>query len=311
VKILVLGAGALGGYFGGRLLQAGRDVTFLVRPGRAATLAARGLRIKSPHGDVHLPRPPMLTQGDAAARFDLILLSCKAYDLAGAMDAVAPWVGPQTAILPLLNGMSHLATLAERFGAERLLGGLCVISATLAADGDILHLNDLHNLTYGEWDGSRSSRIQALEAVFSQAGFEAKVSDEIRQEMWEKWVFIASAAGITCLMRASIGDIVAAGGAKLAAELLDECAAVAARQGFPPRPAFLDRARAMLTAPGSKLAASMLRDIETGGRVEGEQILGDLLRLADPAKAHSPLKIALLHVRAYEARRGHGAASGE
>ncbi len=201
MKILVVGAGAIGGYFGGRLLQAGRDVTFLVRPGRAARLAECGLRVESRAGSLHLPSPPTLTQGDAAAPFDLILLSCKSYDLAGAMDSIAPMVGAQTAILPLLNGMRHLETLADRFGPKRLLGGLCVISATLGENGDILHLNELHNLTYGELDGARSPRVQAIESAFSQAGFEAKLSEDIRQEMWEKWVFIASAAGITCLMR--------------------------------------------------------------------------------------------------------------
>jgi 2-dehydropantoate 2-reductase len=241
-------------------------------------------------------------QRDPAPSFDLILLSCKAYDLVEAMEAIAPLVGAQTAILPLLNGMRHLEALADRFGVERVLGGLCIISATLGEDGDILHLNELHNLTYGELDGSRSSRIRAIELVFSQAGFDAKLSEEIRQEMWEKWVFIASAAGITCLMRATIGEIVAVGGARLAADLLDECAAVAAKEGFPPRPAFLERARSTLTAAGSPLAASMLRDIESGNRVEGEQILGDLLRRADPANARALLRIARLHVSAYEAR---------
>ena len=250
--------------------------------------------------------PPTVTGDGLATPFDLVLLSCKAYDLDGAMASFAKAVGPRTAILPLLNGMRHLDVLAGRFGAERLLGGLCVISATLDADGDIVHLNDLHSLTLGELDGKRSARIEAIASTLSGAGYEARLSDAIRPEMWEKWIFIASAAGNTCLMRAAIGDIVAAGAADLATDLLDECAAVAAAEGFPPRPPFLERIRATLTAPGSLMTASMLRDIEAGKRVEAEAILGDLLRRAAKANDPSLLRVAYAHVKAYEARRERG-----
>ena len=251
-----------------------------------------------------------MTEDRLAAPFDLVLLSCKAYDLDGAMASFAKAVGPRTAILPLLNGMRHLDVLAARFGADRLLGGLCVISATLDADGDIVHLNDLHSLTFGELDGKRSARIEAIASTLSGAGYEARLSDTIRQEMWEKWIFIASAAGITCLMRAAIGDIVAAGAANLATGLLDECAAVAAAEGFPPRSPFLERIRATLSyAPGSLMTASMLRDIESGKRVEAEAILGDLLRRAARPDDPSLLRVAYAHVKAYEARRERGGAA--
>jgi 2-dehydropantoate 2-reductase len=303
MKILVVGAGAVGGYFGGRLLQAGRDVTFLVRAGRAAALAQRGLRIRSRLGDAHFPNPPTVTETEPARPFDLILLSCKAYDLEGAMEAISPMVGPDTAILPLLNGMRHLESLGDRFGPEHILGGLCVISAALNEEGDILHLNEHHNLTYGELDGSRSHRVEAIENAFSHAGFDARLSGEIRQDMWEKWIFIASIAGITCLMRASVGDVVAAGAGALAIGLLDECAAIAAREGHPPRSAFLAGARSTITTPGSMLTASMLRDIEAEAAVECEQILGDLARRACASESLSLLRVAHLHVKAYEARR--------
>ena len=262
MRILVVGAGAVGGYFGGRLIEAGRDVTFLVRTRRAAELAKHGLTIRSPVGDFHRPSPPTILQEGLAAPFDLVLLSCKAYDLEGAMASFAKAVGPTTAILPLLNGMGHLERLVERFGADRVLGGQCVISATLDADGAILHLNDLHVLTFGELDGSHSRRIEGVASAMLNAGFDARLSDEIRQEMWEKWVFIATAAGITCLMRATVGDYVAAGAADLATALLAECASIAAAQGFPPREPARERARAALTGAGSPLKASMLRDIE-------------------------------------------------
>jgi len=309
MRILVVGAGAIGGNFGGRLLQAGRDVTFLVRPRRAAQLKTHGLVIRSRLGDFHHPAPPLVTKEDLGEPFDLVILSCKAYDLDGAIASFAKAVGTETAILPLLNGMRQLDVLSDRFGAERVLGGLCVISATLDAEGRILHLNELQSLTFGELTGSRSPRIERIGTALFGVGFEARLSDEILQDMWEKWVFIAAAAGVTCLMRAAIGDIVAAGAADLASALLDECAAIAAHQGFPPRGSYLERTRSTLTAKGSPLMASMLRDIEGGQRAEGDHILGDLLRRAARPDPHSLLRLADLHVRVYEERRKRDAAA--
>jgi len=306
MRILVVGAGAVGGYFGGRLLQAGRDVTFLVRARRAAELAKHGLIIRSPVGDFHLPSPPTVLQEDLAQPFDLVVLSCKAFDLEGAITSFAKAVGPETAILPLLNGMRHIDRLAERFGAERVLGGQCAISVTLGADGAVVHLNDWHAMSFGELDGCRSQRIEPIASTLLNGGFDARLADNIRQEMWEKWVFIATAAGITCLMRASVGDYVAAGAADLALGLLNECASIAAAQGFPLREPALERGRTALTAAGSPLKASMLRDIEGGKPVEGDQILGDLLRRAAKPDEFSLLRTATLHVKAYEAGRTPG-----
>jgi len=310
MRILVVGAGAVGGYFGGRLLQAGRDVTFLVRPRRAAELAKHGLTIRSPVGDFRRASPPIVLQEDLAEPFDLVVLSCKAFDLEGAMASFAKAVGPATAILPLLNGMRHIDRLVERFGAERVLGGQCAISATLGADGAVVHLNDWHALSFGELDGSRSPRIKTIASALLNAGFAARLSDEIQQEMWEKWVFIATAAGITCLMRAAVGDYVAAGAADLALGLLNDCASIAAAQGFPLREPALERARAAMITEGSPLKASMLRDIEGGKPVEGDQILGDLLRRAAKPDDPSLLRIATLHVKAYEAGRKRSEIAG-
>ncbi len=308
MRILVVGAGGIGGYFGGRLLQAGRDVSFLVRPRRAAALARIGLVIRSPRGDIALPVPPTVMAETLSDPYDLILLSCKAYDLDSAMASFAPAVGPHTAILPLLNGMGHLDTLAVRFGAAHVLGGWCLISAGVDPDGRILHLNDTHLIAFGEQDGAASVRAEAIGAALSGAGFDARLSASILQEMWEKWVFIAALAGISCLMRAAVGDILAAGAADLATGLLDECAAIAARRGFPPGEASLQRNRAMLATPASGLAASMLRDIERGAPTEGDHILGDLLARGGAEAAHPLLRIAYAHLKAYEARRAREAA---
>ena len=309
MRILVVGAGSIGGYFGGRLLEAGRDVTFLVRSRRASDLARTGLAIRSPVGDVNLPAPPTVAAERLSEPFDLVLLSCKAYDLAGAISSFAPAVGPDTAILPLLNGMGHLDLLEARFGAEHVLGGQCLISAALDPEGRILHLNETHMLSFGERDGARSRRVEAIAAELSGAHFEARLSQRILPEMWEKWVFIATGAGLTCLLRASIGDIVAAGAPDLATALLEECAAIAAQQGFAPSEAAMQRSRAMFTAAGSALTASMLRDIERGAPIEAEHVVGDLLRRGGKDNdAGSLLRTAYLHLTTYEARRVREAA---
>ena len=164
--------------------------------------------------------------------------------------------------------------------AKQVLGGECVISSTLDANGTVVHLNDVHTLLFGERNGARSERVQAIATAFSRARFDGRSSETILQEMWEKWVFIAAAAGITCLMRATVGDIVAAEAAEFASRLLGECAAIAVREGFPPREGFLDRNRRIFTAAGSPLTASMLRDIERGAPIEADHIVGDLLRRA-------------------------------
>src|ERR1700680_4402817 len=154
MRILVVGAGAIGGYFGGGLLQAGRDVTFLVRPKRAAELARDGLVIKSPNGDVTLKNPPAMQAEKLTEKFDVVLLSCKAFDLDDAIKSFAPAVGPQTAIIPLLNGMRHLDVLDEKFGKDRVLGGLCGIAVMLDAHRHVVQLAPVFQfLTFGRGRG--------------------------------------------------------------------------------------------------------------------------------------------------------------
>jgi 2-dehydropantoate 2-reductase len=310
MRILVVGVGALGGYFGGRLRAAGRDVTFLVRPRRAAQLAKTGLIIRSPMGDLDLPEPPTVAAESLHEPFDLILLSCKSYDLQSAMDPFAKAVGPNTAILPLLNGMKHMDLLNARFGAGAVLGGQCLISATLDSEGRILHLNETHLLSFGEQNGGKSARVGKMAALLSGAGFDAHLSTAIMQEMWEKWAFIAAAAGIGCLMRGTFGDIVAAGGGHFGADLFGECCAIAAANRFPPGAAAVERSRGMITAPGSPIAPSMLRDIERGAPIEADHIVGDLLQRGGGQRHAFPLlQIAYAHLKTYEARRQREKAS--
>jgi len=308
MRTLVIGAGATGGYFGGRLLEAGEDVTFLVREKRAAQLAEQGLVIRSSLGDVTLPSPTTEQAGGLREPYDLILLSCKAYHLPQVMEDMAPAVGPHTVILPVLNGMRHLDLLDARFGAERVLGGQCVIAATLDAQGIVRHLNPSHGVTFGERDGSRSARVESILASMSKAKFEPRLSTTILQDMWDKWVFLASLASITCLMRAPVGDIMAApGGEQATLQLLDDCRSVARHNGHEPSEAVVARARGVLTEKGSALSASMMRDLEQGGLVEADHVVGDLLARAGATDQALPmLRTAYAHLKAYEARQSRG-----
>lgn len=306
MRILILGAGATGGYFGGRLLQAGRDVTFLVRPRRASELAGSGLVIKSSRGDVTLLDPPTVSSENLDGTYDLILLSCKAYDLEDAIAAIAPAVGTDTMIVPLLNGMRHLDVLAERFGASKVLGGLCVIAATLDDERSIVHLNDLHSITFGARNEQQAERMVQVGGALEGAGFDAITSEDIMQAMWEKWVLLATLAAMTCLMRAPVGVIVASpGGADMVRRLFGECADIAAAAGFAPRPAFLERTRSIMTSEGSTLTASMMRDLEAGYRIEADHIIGDLLsrRATGDSDDLSLLEVAYAHLKAYEIRQ--------
>jgi len=304
MRALVVGAGTLGGYFGGCLHRAGRDVTFLVRPPRAKQLSGNGLQIIGPQGNFTEPVRLVLAD-DLRGQFDLILLTVKAYSLNEAMDQLAPAVGPTTVIVPLLNGMAHLGSLSARFGAERMMGGTAIISGTLDSEGRVVLFLPNHDLTFGELAGGTSDRTSALLAFFVGAGFNARASTVILQDMWEKWTNLSTTAGITCLMRASLGDILATpGGRDAILGLFNECRMVASAAGFAPRPAFVEFCVSLFTREGSPMKASMLRDIERGAATEGEHVLGDLVNHARSLGVPTPiLDLAYTHLATYERTR--------
>jgi len=304
MRVLVVGAGAIGGYFGGRLVQAGRDVTFLVRPRRAEQIRKNGFAIRVAAERADLAVRAIVSE-QIEASYDLVLVTCKAYDLESAMDGCAPAVGPETAILPLLNGMRHLDLLSERFGASRLLGGQCVITASLDERGHAVLLGPTATLTFGELNGASSKRTEAIATTMQDAGFAVRLSNVVLLEMWEKWVLLGTFAGMTCLMRGAVGDIVAAGAADLTEALLEECRQIAAAQDQIIRPDVLQRTRALLTQANSTVMASMLRDLERGARTEADHVLGDLLDRQSELAVISPslLRIAYLNLKTYEARR--------
>jgi 2-dehydropantoate 2-reductase len=301
MRMLVVGAGSTGGYFGGRLAQAGRDVTFLVRPARAAQLAERGLQILSPHGDFTL-RPQLLTADRISGPYDAILLTVKAFSLESALADMAPAVGPETMILPVLNGMRHVDILADRFGNDTVLGCACKIVASVDDQGRIIQHNLIQDIAFGEIGGEVSPRIEKLDHFMRDAGFDARLSPAIAREMWEKWILLAGLGGINCLMRGTIGDVAQAPrGAEFALALLDEIIAVVEVVGVPPSLEFVTAAKSALTATGSSLTSSMYRDLLRGVRLEADQIIGDLVERARAAGIETPLVGAIYtHLCVYQ-----------
>ncbi|MDR1529310.1 MAG: ketopantoate reductase family protein [Burkholderiales bacterium] len=310
MKILVLGAGGVGGYFGGRLLAAGVNVSFLVRPKRAEQLTRDGLTIISPCGDARLPARTILGN-EVKPEYDLVILACKAYDLDNAMNAIAPALRENTWILPLLNGVCHMDALDHRFGLPRILGGSCQIITTLLPDGKIHHLQELHNMIIGARCEEQRSVIKAFAQTASNVNFVLRVSENVLHDLWLKFSFLTTLAGMTSLMRASIGDIMHSDdGAALMREIFDECVAVMQSEGYAAPSGWYDKTLNGLLNPDSPTTASMLRDIERHGVTEGDHIVGDMLRRAQKANIAAPiLRVVYSHLQAYEARRRRERAS--
>jgi len=307
MKILVLGAGATGGYFGARIAQVGADVTFLVRERRAAQLAANGLVVRSPLGDLTV-RAKFVRGPDVRPEYDLVYLTCKAYDLDSAIESIRPAMGPAAHVMPLLNGLVHVDRLASEFGAARVVGGTCGIQGTMTPEGEVRQLGTLHRIAYGMLPGTSAdarAKLDALHGFYRRTPVDAVLADDILLELWEKFVLLTTMASMTTLMRGGIGDALAADeGEAIVEETLQACAQTAARAGYTVRDKQMAAYRKHLFARGSDFAASMLRDIESGGRVEADHVVGDMLKRARAAGVDpGPLRIAYAHLQAYQARR--------
>jgi 2-dehydropantoate 2-reductase len=301
MRLLVVGAGSTGGYLGARLLQAGRDVSFLVRKQRADQLSAAGLRIKSPHGDAVL-RPKVLTADTIAEHYDVILIALKGFQLPAAIDDIEPAVGSETMIMPVLNGMGHMQLLLDRFDQNNLIGCALKIATVLDDDGSVVQLMPLQDFAYGELNGGATKRIHALDEFMRAANIGARLSHEIDREMWEKWILLSSLGAITCLMRGTIGEIEASpGGKAFATNLIDEIVKIVRAVGSAPSETFLKQAYEQLTAKGSSLASSMFRDLQRRRPIEVENIVGDLVRHGEKVGIDAPLlSAAYSHLCVYQ-----------
>jgi 2-dehydropantoate 2-reductase len=303
-NILVLGAGGVGGYYGGRLAEAGADVTFLVRPARRAQLQRDGLRIDSPLGNLQRPVNTVVAD-ELAADYDFVLLTCKAYDLESSMDAIAPAMRGRCTVVPLLNGLAHLDRLDARFGAAHVIGGTCGIDVTLLPDGVIRHSGTLQRIAFGERDRQRSPRAQALADAFGRTSLQWEWSDAVLMRMWEKLVLLSVLAATTCLFRGNVHEIMSAPGGRDAAErALTANVEIALREGYPQSEGSIRYSRDRLTDPDGRWSASMLRDMEAGRPVEADHIIGWML---ERARAHGVddtiLSLAFTHLKTYEQRR--------
>ena len=314
MRVLVVGAGATGGYYGGRLAAAGRDVTFLVRGKRAEQLKADGLRIHTPSGDV-MTRPKLVTADGLKGgghEFDLVLVSTKAYSLPEAMEDFAPAVGTGTAVLPLLNGMRHLEVLTAQFGAERVLGGMCRVAADLNEEGWIDLRLPLDELAFGELTGNRrSARIVAIARELQVEGITATLSEDIVATMWQKWWILASMGAICVLGRGTLGEVAAVTpyGPAMAEAVVKECTGIAAANGYPADAGMLAEHYERVAEAGSTMTTSMYRDLAKGARVEADQILGDLLARAGPVNAPL-LGAAYVQLKVYEATKPRDSHAG-
>ena len=307
MKLLVLGAGGIGGYFGGRLAEAGADVTFLVRPKRREQLARDGLRIESPLGNAKIDARTVLAE-ELKPGYDAVLFTCKAYDLDSAMDAIAPAMTGKAAVVPMLNGIAHFERLDARFGRENVMGGTAQINVTLRKNGVVHHADALQRLLFGERDRSKSARARAFADALGKSKIDWQLSEDIEQDLWEKVVFLSALAATTCLFRGNVREIMAApGGREAMQRALDTNIAIATREGHAPRPASIEFARTRLTDATGTWSASMLRDLESGGSVEADHIVGWMLA---KARKHglddTVLSLAYTHLKAYEARRAAG-----
>lgn len=302
-RILFLGAGALGGYFGARMTAGGADVTLLVRPGRQAQLSA-GLRIESPLGDATIPVRTTTAQ-DGAEPYDIIVLTNKAYGLNGALESIAPFVGERTAICPLLNGIAHFDAIETQFPGATVLGGVAHIPAEMRSDGSILHRGDLQRITVGPRGGRGAEAAECLVEAAKAGGIDALYSDHIDQDLWDKWVFLASLAAGTCLMRGDVGQICRTEhGKSFMEQVLGECMAVAKAEGSAPGDKQATFYRNQLLNSEGTFKASMLTDLEAGNPTEADHILGDMILRARSHGIPTPmLAAAMTHMQVYAARR--------
>jgi 2-dehydropantoate 2-reductase len=308
MQILVLGAGATGGYYGARLQQAGAHVRFLVRERRRGQLREHGLVARSALGDMNLPVATLSRDelAGAAAQADVVLLTCKAFELDAAMDTIAPAVAAGALVLPVINGMEAYKRLDQRFGHDKVLGGIAYIALTLMPDGAIQHHGGNDLFVLGARASSQEPVAQRFHELIARTPGMRRLSTNIEQELWEKWVMLAAGAVPTSLMRATVGQILAAAaGEAVIRQSIEEVTQVARLSGHPPGPASVGMVERILLDPASPWAASMARDMMAGTpRLESQAILGDLVLQAQLVGAAVPLlQTAYCNLQVYEAQR--------
>ncbi|MBN8202305.1 ketopantoate reductase family protein [Bacillus sp. NTK034] len=290
MRLLVVGAGAIGGYFGGRLLEKGEDVTFLVREKRKQQLEKYGLLAESVHGDMTFPEPKTIQAGEKADAFDVILLSTKAYHLEGAIEDIRPYTGDSTLILPLLNGIAHMDKLTAAFGAANVLGGLCFIETTLSENGKVIQTSPVHDFVFGERSGEKTERILKLYEAFSGTKANFRLSENIEQEMWHKYLFISTLSGVTSLFRSPIGPIRdQTFGLSSVKEVLKEASAIMRGLDAPLAVGIEDAQVQKIKEMSYEMKSSLQRDMEKQQAIEADHFFGYLLKKAELLDLDAPV----------------------
>lgn len=305
MKILIVGAGAIGGYFGGRLMEKGEDVTFLVREKRRQQLEEHGLVVESIHGTMRFAEPKTILAGENAEPYDVVLVSTKSYHLEDAIESFTPYVGTSTMILPLLNGIAHLDVLTVAFGLEKVLGGLCFIETTLDETGKVIQTSPIHDLVFGERSGEKSKRILRLQSAFQGTKASFRLSEKIEQEMWHKYLFITSLSGITSLFRSPIGPIREQQlGAEKIQSVLQETVSIMKGIGAPLADGVGEATLGRMNEIGYGMKSSLQRDMEKSLPTEGDHLFGYLLNQAAQLGIYSPtLSTIYANVKIYEKNR--------
>ncbi|UJA80819.1 2-dehydropantoate 2-reductase [Bacillus cereus] len=301
MRILVLGAGGVGGFFGGRLVEKGEDVTFLVRSKRKKQLEERGLVIRSVNGDFSF-QPKLITKEDRTAPFDVILFSTKAYHLNEAIQDLKPFVGESTVIIPLLNGIAHVSLLQKEFGEEKVIGGLCFIETTLNDEGEIVQTSAANRLVFGEMKSQHAEKIKHISKAFAGTKSSFVLSENITQDMWHKYLFITVMSGVTTLMRAPIGPIrESEGGRDFIQNLFEECMQIMRCIGAPIKDNIAEEHMKTMDKISYNMKSSMQRDMEKGSSIEGTHLQGYLLDVAQQFSIEAPLLGAVYqNLKVYE-----------
>ena len=290
MRILVVGAGAVGGWFGGRLAAAGFDVWFLARGAQAEALRRRGLRLHGPEGETHIPEPQLVGETMPEGGFDILLVAVKMYDLEAVVPGLAALAAPRAAVIPLQNGVEAPTLLARRLDPAMVCGGLAKIGAVLERPGVVTRVGSMAELLFGERDGRPSPRLEAFAAACREAGFTAACVADIEVRMWEKFVFLAPFAAATARRRAPIGAVRADPAAwRDLLAMTEEATAVGRAQGVGLPPDLPARTAAFLRGLPAAMRSSLLHDLEAGRRLELDWLTGAVLRLGARSGVPTPV----------------------
>lgn len=289
MRICIIGSGGVGGYFGGRLAASGTEVAFVARGAHLAALRANGLRVESALGAVHVQPVEVSDDPKTLGPCDLAIIAVKLWATAGAIEAAVPVMREHSAIVSLQNGVEAVSLLSERFGRERVLGGLAQISALIESPGVIRHNGTLQRLVFGELDGSRSARAETFLAACLAAGIDAHLSDNIERAIWEKFVFLVGLSGTTALTRCPLGPVRENPLTRaLLLQVMSEAAALGRARGVALPEDSAARQLAFMDTLPRELVASMLGDLRRGNPLELEWLSGTVARASDELGLSAP-----------------------